>query len=159
MRFDLGVFALALMCLIGSACERHAPQVALTYPTISEWNAYVGCAPIEAVYILAFAVRDSHGNKHEETFPLRIEKIACYPMHVGGFGSGDGGGGGFNRSCFIETGTDTSVAVRFKLKSTPTDGESLNLDELIWATAGLDTTVVLSENATATLEFHKPGSR
>ena len=104
-----------------------------------------------------FTVVDSHGDTHEDRFFLKVTKIkgVNYPRVGSGLSSADGPDGGYNKSCYVENGTLTSVAVRFWLSSRRDQRPDLKLNELIWATVGLTTKVELPQDCHATAKFAK----
>ena len=157
----LATLTLLAMCVLCGCDRAETESVIITpIPPPRTWEAYARCAPLDAQYKLEFTVRDSHGETHKETFFLRLKTIRgdSYPYHGGGVSSADGRSGGFNRACYIEDGTSSGVAVRFRLTSRHDEHANINLNELVWATIGRRTAVDLPHDCHAILEFVELGS-
>ena len=156
--------SLLLLCIICASCGCDSTQpteiIVVETPEERKWDAYAVCPQIDAQYKLDFTVRDSHGELHSDTFYLRVISIRgeTYRYHNGGVTAADGPDGGFNKSCYIENGTATSVAVRFWLSSRRDGYSELELNELVWATTGLRTSVELPHDCHATFTFVKLGT-
>ena len=164
-RFYQLIISLLLLCVICTSCGCDSTQptetiVVVETPDKREWDAYAVCPSSDAQYKLDFTVRDSHGELHIDTFYLRLIPIRgeSYPYHGGGVLAADGPDGGFNKSCYIENGTATSVAVRFWLSSRRDGYPELELNELVWATTGRPTSVELPRDCHATFTFVKLGT-
>ncbi|MGI9441589.1 MAG: hypothetical protein ACR2N1_03940 [Rubripirellula sp.] len=156
---------LLLLCVICTSCGCDSTQptetiVVVETPEKRERDAYSVCPQVDAQYKLDFTVRDSHGELHIDTFYLRIIPIRgeSYPYHGAGVLAADGPDGGFNKSCYIENGTATSVAVRFWLSSRRDGYPELKLNEIVWATTGRRTSVELPHDCHATFTFVKLGT-
>ncbi len=159
LRLNRLVFSLLVLCTlcISIGCGRTESHRMIADANLQQRirDAYTTCPELDAQYKLEFAVRDSHGETHSETFFIRVATIGGgnYPSHPGGFASADGTKGGFYRSCYIEDATATSIAVRFRLASRRDGHSGLNLNELVWATVGRQTSVRLPQDCHATLDF------
>ena len=157
----ISVLTVCIIC-ISFGCDRTEPThvIAATNSQQRTWDAYTTCPERDAQYKLQFTVRDSHGESHSDTFFLRATTIRgdTYPSHPGGFASSDGPDGGFNKSCYVENGTATGVAVRFVLASERDGHSELDLNELVWGTVGRRTSVELPQDSNATFEFIRLGS-
>jgi hypothetical protein len=155
------LLAVCIIC-ISFGCDRSESNhvVAALSSQPRTWDAYTTCPEPDAKYKLEFTVRDSHGETHKDTFFIRVTAIHgdIYPSHPSGFASSDGPNGGFNKSCYIENGTATGVAVRFLLASKRDGHSELNLNELVWGTIGRRTSVDLPQDCSATFEFVRLGS-
>ena len=158
------IISLLLLCVIciSCGCDRTQPTetIVVEIPEERKWDAYAECPQIDAQYKLDFTVRDSHGESHSDTFFLRVITIRgeTYRYHGGGVMAADGPDGGYNRACYIENGTATSVAVRFRLISRRDGYSELDLNELVWATTGRRTSVELPHDCHATFRFVKLGT-
>ena len=156
--------SLLLLSIIGilCGCDRTEPSevVVAPIPPQRSWEAYAICPQTDAQYKLEFTVRDSHGESHEDTFFLCVKTIhgERYPYHGGSILSADGADGGFNKSCHVENGTETGIAIRFRLASRRDGHSELNLNELVWGTVGRRTSVELPQDCHATFDFVTLGS-
>jgi len=149
----ISLLVLSVIC-ISCGCDRRQPTapMVLEIPAQRKWEAYAECPQIDAQYKLDFTVRDSHGESHSDTFSPRVITIRgeSYPSYFSGVVAGCGPDGGFTKTCNIENGTATSVAVRFYLTSRRDGYSEVKLNELIWITPGRRTSVELPQDCHAT---------
>jgi hypothetical protein len=152
------VYLLSLSVIgIFCGCDHTGPSevVVTPIPPQRSSEAYAMCPQTDAQYKLEFTVRDSYGESYEDTFFLCVTTIhgERYPYHGGSISSADGADGGFNKSCHVENGTETGVAIRFRLASRRDGHPDLNLNELVWGTVGRRTSVELPQDCQATFDF------